>query len=125
MRLPQSRVTTVAAVAAVAVLAAVGVVVGISAGHSSGKGSLAGSDAPAPPAVLRVLHLRHHKLPFNHKLTFKVANGALTAVAVAEPSGSRSRATSRPITPSGAARRASRRYAAGRRVSTPTSSITR
>lgn len=87
MRLPQSRVTTVAAVAAVAVLAAIGVVVGITAGHSSGKGSLAGSDAPVPPAVLRVPHLRHHELPFDRKLTFKVANGALTAVTVAEPSG--------------------------------------
>jgi lipoprotein-anchoring transpeptidase ErfK/SrfK len=86
MRLPQGRVTTVAAVAAVAVLAAVGIVVGLVASHSS-KGSLAGSSEPAPPAVLRVLHLKHHQLPYSKKLVFQVSNGALTSVAVAEPSG--------------------------------------
>jgi lipoprotein-anchoring transpeptidase ErfK/SrfK len=87
MRLPQSRVTTVVAVAGVAVLVAVGVTVGVTASHSTGDGSLAGSSEPPPPAALRVLHVRRNALPFSSKLTFKVANGALTTVSVAEPDG--------------------------------------
>ncbi|HEX3898750.1 MAG TPA: Ig-like domain-containing protein [Mycobacteriales bacterium] len=87
MRLPQSRVTTVAAVAGVAVLVAVGVTVGVTAGHSSSGGSIAGSGEPPPPAALRVLHVRRNALPFSSKLTFKVTNGALTTVSVAEPDG--------------------------------------
>ncbi len=87
MRLPQSRATTVAAVAVVAVLAAVGVTVGVETGHSSGGGSLAGSSQPPPPAALRVPHLHGSALPLSRRLIFKVSNGALTTVSVAEPDG--------------------------------------
>ncbi|HVW80809.1 MAG TPA: Ig-like domain-containing protein [Mycobacteriales bacterium] len=73
--------------AAVAVLVAVGVTAGVLASHGSNSSSVAGSSTPPPPASLRVLHLRHNALPLNRKLTFKVANGALTAVTVAEPDG--------------------------------------
>jgi lipoprotein-anchoring transpeptidase ErfK/SrfK len=87
MRLPQGRVTTVVAVTSVAVLVAVGVVVGLTVSGSSDNGSIAGSGTPAPPAALRVLHLRHHRLPFSKPLVLKVTNGALTSVSVAEPDG--------------------------------------
>ncbi|HVS69102.1 MAG TPA: Ig-like domain-containing protein [Mycobacteriales bacterium] len=86
MRLPQARSrTAIVAAATLGVLAAVGVVVGITAsqaGHSEPAAS-----APAPTAVLRVLHLHHHRLPYRKPLVVTVANGALTAVSVSEPSG--------------------------------------
>ena len=87
MQLPHAPVrTAVVAAATFAVLAAVGVVVGITA-NGSGNTTSEGS-APAPAAVLRVLHLKGgHRLPYKKPLVVRVTNGALTSVAVSEPTG--------------------------------------
>ncbi|HVT22378.1 MAG TPA: Ig-like domain-containing protein [Mycobacteriales bacterium] len=86
MRLPQPSVrTAVVAAATVGVLAAVGVVVGVTA---SGSGKSPESATPAPAAVVRVLHLKHHnRLPYQKPFVVRVTNGALTTVSVSEPSG--------------------------------------
>jgi lipoprotein-anchoring transpeptidase ErfK/SrfK len=86
MQLPQARPkTAIVAVAAVAVLAAVGAVVGITVG---GSGSGSPEAAPAPAAALRVLHLKHHdRLPYKKPFVVRVTNGSLTSVSLSEPSG--------------------------------------
>lgn len=89
MRLPQTRSrTAIVAAATLGVLAAVGAFVGITVRGSGDADSLAGSSAPVPAAVLRVLHVRHHdRLPYRKPLVFTVANGSLASVEVSEPTG--------------------------------------
>jgi lipoprotein-anchoring transpeptidase ErfK/SrfK len=87
MQLPLTRTrTAIVAATTFAVLAAVGVIVGFTAGGSGGGSPE--SSAPAPAAVLRVLHLKkHNRLPYRKPLVVRVTNGSLTSVSVREPSG--------------------------------------
>ncbi len=92
MRLPRpSNRGVLVAVPTVAVVAVAVAAVAVVAVHgSNGKHSkLASSNRPVPAVVLRVQHLHHHRVPFNHPLDLTVSNGALTSVLVSTSTGQR------------------------------------
>ena len=90
MRLPRPRLrTTLVGVATAGALVAGGVVMASNLDGTPVGGSIAASgDDQVPAAVLSTPFLNSKKrLPLHKRLVFQVANGALTDVSVAEPSG--------------------------------------
>jgi lipoprotein-anchoring transpeptidase ErfK/SrfK len=86
MRFPRPALRSVlAAVAAVAVLGAVGGVV-IAANHSSSPHQkIRAASAPLPPATLHVAHLQHGRLHYAKRLHLRVDNATLSSVRVRQP----------------------------------------